>query len=103
MNIAPAQYMNANNIAKESTLILLKNILKSTENCCAALPETMLFIDCIVSVCLSKSRFTVAGGKKTYQTTQDNVTPTNKNIRKTMALLCSLSRLLSLSITKSFF
>src|SRR3989338_3496341 len=102
MNIAPAQYMNANSIAKESTLILLKNILKNTENCCAALPETMLFIDCIVWVCLSKSRFIVAGGKKIYQTTEDKVTPTNRNIRKTIALLCSLSSLLSPSITKSF-
>src|SRR3989338_965818 len=94
--------MKANKIAKDRTLMLLSNILEKVESCWKEFPDTWLFIACMVVVCLSKTMFNDSGGRKTYHATNEIVTPRKRNTRKTIALLCSFKRAVSLLITKSF-
>src|SRR3989344_4589370 len=93
--------MNENSMENARTFMLFKNIFQNIPRLCMTLPETWLLMACIVPVCLSNRMFIVSVGRNAYHIAHATVIPTNKYMKKDIALLCSFISAVSLSIIMS--
>src|SRR3989344_397634 len=71
-------------------LTLLNSIFEKSENWGVTAIPTPLLMLFMVFICNEKRFSTVEAGRKIYQRVKDTVIPKKRNMRKDMALECSL-------------